>query len=203
MSLRSLAELIPEFNFKKWNRCGIAHLHDLQNKGTLLPFHDLSTRYTITSIAHFSYRQLRSWWLMHMKIPAPDHQTHFLTHFEKCLIEGAPAKGPISAIYTLLNTNTELCHLPWAKAWETDIGCKYPKTPGSKPSTATKADQYPPADKYLIYHIQIAALTHIARNWLSTSTATMQELTKYVSTVGSYEMHTASITTRQPWKREV
>ncbi|CAH2305826.1 Hypothetical predicted protein [Pelobates cultripes] len=64
---------------------------------------------------------------MHMKNPAPDPQTHFLTHFEKRLIAGAPAKGPISAIYTLLNTNTELCHLPWAKAWETDIGCQIPE----------------------------------------------------------------------------
>ncbi|CAH2306291.1 Hypothetical predicted protein [Pelobates cultripes] len=62
---------------------------------------------------------------------------------------------------------------------------------------------YPKQIKYLILHILVAAQSLIAKNWLSTTNATMRELIRHISQIGKFESSISHIPPNKSWRHKV
>ncbi|CAH2299682.1 Hypothetical predicted protein [Pelobates cultripes] len=59
--MEALRQLIPDFNYKLWQRHGINTLSQILQGDRLKPLTDICTEYKLTKTATFSYIQLQSW----------------------------------------------------------------------------------------------------------------------------------------------
>ncbi|CAH2293977.1 Hypothetical predicted protein [Pelobates cultripes] len=179
MPLKSIAHIIPDFNYRIWERHSIQFLHQILTNTGLATFASLQNSHKLPTVAHYSYRQLDSWLRIQIQEQTINIQAQKMTEFEEMYISPTPSQKIISSIYTTLPTKCKLHEHRFIKAWETETHKKF---------TEPEWEQLlPKPDRYLIFHINIVALGALAQNWLSQTIPSIPMCIQQISHAGHFE----------------